>query len=81
MKPAALAKHVRILRQHAENVVVRCKSIEDAMLRGEMWGLPIPEGKIERQVRDIETRLLDAAKMIGVRYEGRVKHTTPGDET
>jgi hypothetical protein len=44
------------------------------MLRGEMWGLPIPEGKIERQVRDIETRLLDAATMIGVRYEGRVKH-------
>jgi hypothetical protein len=76
MKPAALAKHVRILRQHAENVVVRCKSIEDAMLRGEMWGLPIPEGKIERQVRDIENRLLDAATMIGVRYEG--KHTKGG---
>ena len=71
MKPTALAKHVRILRQHAETIAARCKAIEDAMLRGEMWGVAIPEGKVERQVRDIETRLLDAAKMIGVRYEGK----------
>jgi len=74
MKPTALAKHIRILRQHAETIAARCKAIEDAMLRGEMWGLPIPEGKIERQVRDIETRLLDAAKLIGVRYEGKHPH-------
>jgi hypothetical protein len=74
MKPAALAKHVRVLRGHAETIAARCKAIEDAMMRGEMWGLPIPEGKIERQVRDIETRLLDAAKLIGVRYEGRHQH-------
>jgi hypothetical protein len=40
--------------------------------------LPIPEGKVERQVRDIETRLLDAATMIGVRYEGK---QTKGDAT
>jgi hypothetical protein len=71
MKPTALVKHIRILRQHAETIAARCKAIEDAMLRGEMWGLPIPEGKIERQIRDIETRLLDAAMMIGVRYEGK----------
>ena len=71
VKPTALSKHIRILRQHAETIAARCKAIEDAMLRGEMWGLPIPEGKIERQVKDIETRLLDAAKMIGVRYEGK----------
>lgn len=78
MKPTDLAKHVRILRQHAETIAARCKAIEDAMLRGEMWGLPIPEGKVERQVRDIETRLLDAATMIGVRYAGK---QTKGDQT
>jgi hypothetical protein len=71
MKPTALTKHVRILRQHAETVAARCKAIEDAMLRGEMWGIAIPEGKIERQVKDIETRLLDAATIIGVRYAGK----------
>jgi hypothetical protein len=74
MKPIALAKHIRILRQHAETIAARCKAIEDAMLRGEMWGVAIPEGKVERQVRDIETRLLDAAKLIGVRYEGKHQH-------
>ena len=68
MKPAALAKHVRILRQHAETIAARCKAIEDAMLRGEMWGLPIPEGKVERQVRDMEGRFVAAAELIGVRY-------------
>ena len=66
MKPTALAKHIRILRQHAETIAARCKAIEDAMLRGEMWGLPIPEGKVERQVRDIEKRMAAAAAMIGV---------------
>jgi len=71
MKPAALAKHVRILRQHAENVVVRCKSIEEVVTRGEMWGIEISDDKINKQVRDIENRLLDAATMIGVRYEGK----------
>ena len=74
MKPAALAKHIRILRQHAETIAARCKAIEDVMLRGERWGLPLPEGQVERQVRDIETRLLDAAKLIGVRYEGKHQH-------
>jgi hypothetical protein len=71
MNPAALTKHICILRQHAETIAARCKAIEDAMLLGEMWGVAIREGKIERQVRDIEARLLDAAKMIGVRYEGK----------
>ena len=78
MKPTDLAKHLRTLRGHAETIVVRCRAVEDAITRGEMWGLPIPEGKVERQVRDIETRLLDAAKMIGVRYEGKQKS---GDQT
>ena len=78
MKPAALAKHVRVLRQHAENVVVRCKSIEEIVTRGEMWGIEIPDDKVNKQVRDIENRLLDAARLIGVRYEGK---QTPGDKT
>ena len=71
MKPATLAKHVRVLRQHAENVVVRCKSIEEVVTRGEMWGIEISDDKVNKQVRDIENRLLDAATMIGVRYEGK----------
>jgi 4-aminobutyrate aminotransferase-like enzyme len=71
MKPTALAKHVRVLRLHAENVVVRCKSIEDVVTQGEMWGVEITDDKVNKQVRDIENRLLDAAKMIGVRYEGK----------
>jgi hypothetical protein len=73
MKPAALAKHVRVLRGHAENVVVRCKSIEEIVTRGEMWGIEIPDDddKIAKQVRDIENRLIAAAELIGVRYEGK----------
>ena len=71
MKPAALAKHVRVLRLHAENVVVRCKSIEDVVTQGEMWGVEITDDKVNKQVKDIENRLLSAAKLIGVRYEGK----------
>ena len=71
MKPAALAKHVRMLRLHAENVVVRCKSIEDVVTQAEMWGVEITDDKVHKQVKDIENRLLSAAKLIGVRYEGK----------
>jgi len=71
MKPAALAKHVRVLRLHAENIVVRCRSIEDVVTQGEMWGVEITDDKVNKQVRDIENRLIAAATMIGVRYEGK----------
>ncbi len=74
MKPTALAKHVRVLRLHAENVVVRCKSIEDVVTQGEMWGVEITDDKVHKQVKDIENRLLSAARLIGVRYEGKHQH-------
>jgi 4-aminobutyrate aminotransferase-like enzyme len=76
MKPTALAKHVRVLRLHAENIVVRCRSIEDVVTQGEMWGVEITDDKVNKQVRDIENRLIAAATMIGVRYADK---QTKGD--
>ena len=63
-----LAKHLRILRQHCETVAARCMAVEDAVMRGEMFGVPISESKIHRQVRDIENRITAAAALIGVRH-------------
>ena len=63
-----IAKHLRILRQHCETVAARCKAVEDAVMRGEMFGIPISESKIHRQVRDIENRITAAAALIGVRH-------------
>jgi hypothetical protein len=36
-----------------------------------MWGVEITDDKVHKQVKDIENRLLSAAKLIGVRYEGK----------
>ena len=37
-------------------------------MKGEMFGIPISESKIHRQVRDIENRITAAAALIGVRH-------------
>ena len=61
-----LAKHLRVLRGHAETIVVRCRAVEDAILRGEMFGAAVPSGSIERNVKAIEQRFTAAARMIGL---------------
>ena len=63
-----LARHLRILRQHCETVAARCKAVEHVVMKGEMFGVPISESKIHRQVRDIENRITAAAALIGVRH-------------
>jgi hypothetical protein len=64
---AQLRKHIRVLAQHAETIAVRCRAIEEALTKGEMFGLPVPEKKIEKNIRDIETRFAQAAAMIGIK--------------
>lgn len=61
-----LAKHLRVLRHHAETIAVRCRAVEDAITRGEMFGTAVPAGSIERHVKAIEQRFAAAAKMIGI---------------
>lgn len=64
---AQLRKHIRVLAQHAETIAVRCRAIEEALTKGEMFGCPVPEKKIEKNIRDIETRFTQAAAMIGIK--------------
>jgi hypothetical protein len=66
MKPTDLAKHLRTLRGHAETIVVRCRAVEDAITRGEMFGVDVPAGSIEQNVKAIEKRMAAAAAMIGI---------------
>lgn len=61
-----LAKHLRVLRHHAETIVVRCRAVEDAITRGEMFGVPVPATTIEQNVKAIEKRMAAAAAMIGI---------------
>ena len=66
MKPTDLRKHVRVLAHHAETIALRCRAVEDAITTGEVFGVAVPEQKIERAVKDIETRFTMAARLIGV---------------
>ena len=61
-----LAKHLRVLRGHAETIVVRCRAVEDAITRGEMFGVAVPATTIEQNVKAIEKRMAAAAAMIGI---------------
>lgn len=67
MTDAQLRKHIRILAQHAETIAVRCRALEEALTKGEMFGVPVSPRKIETNVRDIETRFAQAAAMIGIK--------------
>ena len=64
---AQLRKHIRILAQHAETIAVRCRAIEEVLTKGEMFGVPVPAKKIEASIKDIETRFIQAAAMIGIK--------------
>ena len=61
-----LAKRLRVLRGHAETIVVRCRAVEDAVTRGEMFGVAVPASSIESNVKAIEQRFAAAARMIGI---------------
>ena len=61
-----LTNRLRVLRGHAETVVVRCRAVEDAIARGEMFGVPVPATTIEQNVKAIEKRMAAAAAMIGI---------------
>ena len=61
-----LAKRLRVLRGHAETIAVRCRAVEDAIARGEMFGVTVPASSIEQNVKAIEQRFAAAARMIGI---------------
>ena len=64
---AQLRKHIRVLAQHAETIAVRCRAIEEVMTKGEMFEVPVPQKRIEKAIKDIETRFIQAAAMIGIK--------------
>ena len=66
MTDAELLKHLRILAQHAETIAARCRVVELALTKGEVFGLPVPPRIIESAVRDIESRFVQAAQRIGI---------------
>ena len=66
MTLAQLRKYVRILAQHAETIAVRCRAVEEALTKGEMFGVPVSAKKIDANIKDIEVRFTQAAALIGV---------------
>ena len=66
MTPTDLRKHVRVLAQHAETIAARCRAVEAVITTGEVFGVVVPQKKIDTAVRDIETRFVQAARLIGV---------------
>ena len=67
MTDAQLRKYIRRLAQHAETIAVRCRAIEEALTKGEMFGVPVSEKKINANIKDIETRFTQAAALIGIK--------------
>jgi hypothetical protein len=67
MTPAQLRKYVRTLAQHAETIAVRCRAVEEALTKGEMFGVPVPQKKLDANIKDIEVRFTQAAALIGVK--------------
>ena len=63
---ANLRKHVRVLAHHAETIALRCRAVDAAITTGEVFGVTVPQKKIDTAVRDIETRFMMAARLIGV---------------
>jgi len=63
---AQLRKHIRTLAQHAETIAVRCRAVEEALTKGEMFGVPVSEKKIDANIKEIETRSTQAAALIGI---------------
>ena len=67
MTPAQLRKHIRTLAHHAETIAVRCRAVEEALTKGEMFGVPVPQKKLDANIKDIETRFTQAAALIGIK--------------
>jgi hypothetical protein len=63
---AQLRKYCRTLAQHCETISARCRAVEDAITRGETFGVPVSPRRIETAVKDIETRVAAAARLIGI---------------
>ena len=67
MTDAQLRKYIRRLAQHAETIAVRCRAVEQVLTKAEMFGLPVPPKKIDKAIKDIETRFQQAAALIGIK--------------
>jgi hypothetical protein len=64
---AQLRKYVRTLAQHCETISARCRAVVYAVTKGEMFGVPVPPERVNKAVKDIETRVAAAARLIGIR--------------
>ncbi len=66
MTDAQLRKYCRTLAQHCETISARCRAVEDVITRGETFGVPVSTRRIETAIKDIETRVAAAARLIGI---------------
>ena len=56
----------RTLAQHAETIAARCRAIDAAIETGQVFGVPVNRAKLDKALTDVETRLLQAARVIGM---------------
>lgn len=66
MTDAQLRKYLRTLAQHCETVAARCRAVEKAIEKGEVLGVPVSAERTETAIKDIETRVAAAARLIGI---------------
>ena len=62
----ALLTYIRRTAHHADTIARRCRMIEQAITTGELNGVPMTNDKIERAVRDIESRVAQLSHELGV---------------
>jgi predicted dinucleotide-binding enzyme len=66
MTDAQLRKYCRTLAQHCETISARCRAVEDAVTKGEVFGVAVPPERVNKAIKDIETRVAAAARLIGI---------------
>jgi hypothetical protein len=66
MTDAQLRKYCRTLAQHCETISARCRAVEDVITRGEVFGVPVPPERVNKAIKDIESRVAAAARLIGI---------------
>ena len=66
MTDAELLKLARTIAGHAETIAARARAIEAAIETGQVFGVPINRAKLEVALNDIERRVVQAARLIGV---------------
>ena len=62
-----MARATTVDRTLPSTIAVRCRAVEEALTKGEMFGVPVPQKKLDANIKDIETRFTQAAALIGIK--------------